>query len=70
MLVVVRDRADREVATFQTAADGTFRVALPPGRYTLSTADQPASPFLKPVEVTVIEGTYVQVQLAVDTGIR
>jgi hypothetical protein len=68
--VVVRDRSGGEVVTFQTAADGRFRVGLPPGRYTLSTADQAVLLFLKPTEVNVPEGSYVELQLDVDTGIR
>jgi len=68
--VVVRDQAGHDVATFSTATDGTFRVSLPPGRYTLSTSEEAVLPFLKPTEVTVVEGSYVHLQLDADTGIR
>jgi hypothetical protein len=68
--VVVRDQTGSQVTVFETGADGTFRISLPPGRYSLSAADPVALPFLRPTDVTVADGTYVWVELDVDTGIR
>ena len=58
------------VATFQTGDDGSFRIPLPAGQYTLVSADKGSLPFLKPTPVTVVDGEYVRIQLNVDTGIR
>ena len=70
--VAVLDHGGQEVTRFTSAADGSFRVALAPGAYTLS---QPASsshvlPLLKPASVTVVAGRYTSVVLDFDTGIR
>jgi hypothetical protein len=69
--LVVEDATTREVARFTSAADGSFRVALEPGAYTL--AQPPGAhvpPTLKPVPVTVRAGQYTPVVLNFDTGIR
>jgi hypothetical protein len=61
----------RELTRFRSADDGSFRVSLPPGAYTLRevvAGGQP--PSLKPVSVTVPPGDYVHVVLLFDTGIR
>lgn len=70
--VTVLDQAGHEVTRFTSAADGSFRVALAPGAYTLS---QPPArprplPVLKPVRVTVVAGRYTSVLLDFDSGIR
>jgi len=55
-------------ATFTTDADGRFSVAVPPGSYTLrSKAGLPA---LRSSSVTVDAGTYTDVMLRADTGLR
>jgi hypothetical protein len=61
----------RELTRFRSADDGSFRVSLPPGAYTLRevvAGGQP--PSLKPVSVTVPPGAFVHVVLLFDTGIR
>lgn len=62
----------REIARFTSATDGSFRVALPPGTYTLEeVVAQPGEPpSLKPVAVTVPLDAFVHVVLLFDTGIR
>ena len=55
-------------ATFTTSADGTFSVALAPGAYTLRS--KAGLPVLKSQSVTVAAGSYTEVVLHADTGIR
>lgn len=68
--ITVLDQQGREVTRFQTAADGTFRVPLAPGTYTL----HPESPGLLPraseQQVTVEPGKLTHVEIRYDTGIR
>jgi len=70
--IAVLDANGNEVARFTSAHDGSFRIALAPGQYTLaevvSTPGTP--PSLKPVAVTVPPGQFVHVALLFDTGIR
>ena len=68
--VVVQDATGHELATFASDAQGRYRVALPPGDYVLASGGDPGFPFLKPVQVTVVAGRYVELQLMLDTGIR
>jgi hypothetical protein len=71
--VVVRASSDGEtVAEATSGSGGRFEIALPPGRYTLEAVIGPDGPgmFAKPVEVTVSAGTFVDVVVPVDTGIR
>jgi hypothetical protein len=70
--MAVRDGTGHEVTRFTSAADGSFRVALPPGAYTLARPPTPARvpPTLQPVAVTVRAGRYTHVVLDFDSGIR
>ena len=56
------------VATFTTSTDGTFSVALAPGAYTLRS--KAGLPVLRSLSTTVAAGTYTEVVLHADTGIR
>ena len=59
------------VARVSSGPDGTFSVDLPPGDYVI--VPEPGGdpyPTGQPVEVTVEAGTYAQVEVAYDTGIR
>jgi hypothetical protein len=60
------------VAEATSGSDGRFELALPPGRYSLEAVVGPDGPgmFAKPVEVTVSAGTFVDVVVPVDSGIR
>ena len=69
-LVIVRGPDGSEIATAQTADDGSFEVLLPPGRYTLEGAPVEGltgSPTA--VEVEVGDGV-ATIDLQYDTGIR
>ena len=61
------------VATLHPNDDGTFRVAVDPGTYTVD-GGRPHSgggfPVAHPVEVTVVPGEYAHVDIQFDTGIR
>ncbi len=60
------------VASATSRSDGTFRIPLSPGTFTL-TARAPGSGAFgvsKPVDVVVVLGRYTHVDLMVDSGIR
>jgi type 1 fimbria pilin len=59
------------VATGHSDGDGTFRISLSPGSYSV-TAKRSNGAFGagKPVTVDVTAGTYVRLNLLVDSGIR
>jgi hypothetical protein len=59
--------AGEEVARTTTAADGTFTVALEPGHYVV-TAEAGMSCEL--MDARVARGTYAEVDVSCDTGIR
>ncbi len=61
----------KTVATGHSDEDGTYRIALPPGSYTV-TANHPGGAIGsgKPIMVEVPAGTYVHLNLLVDSGIR
>ncbi len=68
--IVIRDATGSDVAYVVTDAAGRFRVALPPGVYTV--VGQPVEGLMGnpgPVDVEVGEGD-VTVELSYDTGIR
>jgi hypothetical protein len=67
--ITVRDGSGVQVTIFTTAVDGTFRVPLPPGTYTLLTTGV-ALPLLQPQQVSVESGRFTEVMLELDTGIR
>ena len=71
--VEVRALTDGEaIAQTTSGGDGRFELELPPGRYTLEAVVGPDGPgmFGKPVAVTVTAGTFVEVVVPVDSGIR
>ena len=70
--VAVFEPGGREITRFTSGADGSFRVPLPPGTYTLHevVAKPGIPPSLKPITVTVTSGHFVHVVLLFDTGIR
>jgi hypothetical protein len=70
--VAVQDASGSEVTRFTTARDGSFRVSIAPGQYTLVEVVTPAGspPSLKPVIVIIPSGQFVHVVLLFDTGIR
>lgn len=61
----------RKVARVETAADGSFEVPLEPGSYVIDVvSDAGGLPFVKPVTFEVRAGSYTDVDVAVDSGIR
>jgi hypothetical protein len=70
--IVVLDANAHNVKSFESAADGSFRVALAPGHYTLD--PQPANgsplPAAAPQDVDVRSGAYTHVDVQYDSGIR
>ena len=59
------------VARVTSGADGRFQVDLPPGEYVVTPATgQDTYPIAQPVSVTVGPGTYAEVEINYDTGIR
>jgi hypothetical protein len=68
--ILIRDATGSDVATIITDAAGRFRVAVPPGVYTV--IGQPVEGLMGnpgPVDIEVAEGD-VTVELSYDTGIR
>lgn len=69
--LVVLDGENAVVARVTSAADGKFRVDLPPGDYVVAPATGTDSyPIANPVSVTVVAGQYAHVEINYDTGIR
>ena len=68
--VIVLDSDGDKVTTFESAVDGTFRVDLAPGAYTLEPQSPGALPFASPLDVEVRAGAYTHVDIQYDNGIR
>jgi hypothetical protein len=68
--LAVLDAAGKTITQFQTAADGIFRVSLPPGQYTLHPVKDSAFPSAADQAVTVLDGQFTQVLVQFDSGIR
>ncbi len=58
------------VARFTTGKDGTFRINLAPGIYTVSSNQAIITGRLTPVPVTVMDQAFTTVELHFDSGIR
>jgi hypothetical protein len=69
-ILTVVDRQGREVTQVRTAADGTFRVQLTPGTYTLRPESPGVLPRASEQQVTVEPGKLTRVDIHYDTGIR
>jgi hypothetical protein len=69
-LVIHRRGEGAAVTTIRSAMDGTFRVALAPGDYTIEPASPSAFPRGGPVDVTVRAHAYTHVDVLLDSGIR
>jgi hypothetical protein len=66
--IVIR-QGDRTVTSVRSAADGTFRVALAPGTYTITSAGT-GLPFVKAFDVTVQPHAFATATVMFDSGIR
>jgi hypothetical protein len=56
--------------TVETDTDGRFELPLEPGTYEISIVSDSSPPFAKPQSVTVEPGSFAEVTVSVDTGIR
>lgn len=68
--LVVLDSEGVDVARVTSAGDGRFQVDLLPGEYVVTPATTDSYPIAQPVSVTVLPGTYAEVEINYDTGIR
>ena len=70
-LVVTTVDGSRVIATFPSNADGTFRVAVPPGEYAIRpAASANILPRCSEQLVTVRASAYTTTTISCDTGIR
>jgi hypothetical protein len=68
---IVRNLATGKKIKAVSDKDGLFQVLVPEGRYVLeSEAGGTQLPFLKPVEVEVVKGSFTEVIVSFDSGIR
>jgi hypothetical protein len=70
LITVTRD--GDTVEQTRSRADGTFRIPLQPGTYTVvaGPVDGSSMPFGRQVEVVVTTGALTHIDLSVDSGIR
>ena len=68
--VVATNVATDETFTATTDAEGRFELPLAPGTYDVSILVETSPPFATPQEVTVDAGSFSEIVVAVDTGIR
>lgn len=56
---------------FQSDNDGLFRINIPPGEYTITKINNASNyPACKPVNINVTQGSYINISISCDTGIR
>ena len=67
--VIVFKKGDKQVATVRSAANGSFRISLAPGTYTV-TSNGSGLPFVKPLDVVVHAHAYTTITGMFDSGIR
>jgi hypothetical protein len=63
-------RDDGTTRTVMINADGTYRLGLPPGTYTLSVQTGKPLPRCPPTRVSVPAGITTRADVSCDTGIR
>lgn len=56
--------------TTTSAEDGSYKIMLPPGNYTIMSGADGIYPALDPVRVTIENGVYETIDLTFDSGIR
>ena len=69
-VVVATDEASGEETSVTTDTDGRFELALEPGTYEVTIDAGSAPPFAESQTVTVEAGSYTEIVVSVDTGIR
>jgi hypothetical protein len=68
--VIATDSDTGEEFTVETDSQGRFELSLEPGTYEVSIASESSPPFAKPQTVTVNPGSFAEIVVSVDTGIR
>jgi carboxypeptidase family protein len=68
--VIAIDTETGDEFTVATDADGRFRLPLEPASYEVSIVSESSPPFAKPQTVTVDPGSFTEIVVSVDTGIR
>jgi hypothetical protein len=68
--LVILNGENEVAARLTSAADGTFRVDLPPGDYVIAPQGGDPFPLAQPIPVRVTAGEYFEVEINFDTGIR
>ena len=68
--VIAIDSDTDEEFTVQTDTEGRFELPLGPGNYEVSIVSESPPPFAKPQTVMVDPGSFTQIVVSVDTGIR
>lgn len=68
--VIAIDTGTGDEFTVMTDADGRFELPLEPGNYEVSIVSESSPPFAKPQTVTVDPGSFTEIAVSVDTGIR
>ena len=68
--VTVRDSTGSPLSRFRTDQDGRFRVGLRPGHYILDPESGDPFSVAGEEEMDVVRGTYTEVVISFDTGIR
>lgn len=69
-LLVKEQGRDKVVAETTSAADGSFRIFLPPGDYVLEPVNGDPLPFATPQTFTVEAGAFTFLRVGYDSGIR
>ncbi len=68
--VQLLNREGKSVAQTRTAADGSFRLQAPAGRYKLHMPIESLYPRCEPVPVQIRSGRWTEVKLGCDSGMR
>ena len=68
--VIATDTQSGDEFTVETDAQGHFDLPLDPGTYEVSIVSESPPPFAKPQTVTVDPGSFTEIVVSVDTGIR
>ena len=66
----IRDGDGNVVSSLRSGRDGRFRVELAPGQYVVEALPEGEAVSAKPVDVSVVDGTFSDAIVAVDTGVR
>jgi hypothetical protein len=69
-IVVATAVGSGETFTASTDADGRFELSLSPGTYEVTIDAASTPPTAEPQTVTVEEGSFTEIEVFVDTGIR